>query len=120
MEEGGRKPVAPEPGPRPKDQVNFTDGDSRIMPKSGGDFVQGYNAQTSVDQPTMIIVGQHVTQNTNDKQEVEPALAELNKLPEKLGKVERAALDNGYFSDDNVNTLVIAFFVLVKYKKGQP
>jgi hypothetical protein len=103
---GGRKPVAPEPGPRPKDQVNFTDGDSRILPKSGGDFVQGYNAQTSVDQPTMIIVGQHVTQNTNDKQEVEPALTELNKLPEKLGKVERAALDNGYFSDDNVNTLV--------------
>jgi len=54
----------------------------------------------------MIIVGQHVTQKTKDKQEVEPALAELNKLPEKLGKVERAALDNGYFSDDNVNTLV--------------
>ena len=76
------------------------------MPKSGGDFVQGYNAQTSVDQPTMIIVGQHVTQKTNDKQEVEPALAELNKRPEKRGKVERAALDNGYFSDDNVNTLV--------------
>ena len=103
---GGRKPVAPEPGPKGKDQVNFTDGDSRIMPKSGGHFVQGYNAQASVDQPTMIIVGQHVTQNTNDKQEVELAKAELNKLPKKLGQVERAALDNGYFSDDNVNALV--------------
>jgi len=33
-------------------------------------------------------------------------LAELNKLPKKRGQVERAALDNGYFSDDNVNTLV--------------
>lgn len=103
---GGRKPVAPEPGPKPKDQVNFTDGDSRIMPKSGGHFIQGYNAQASVDQQAIIIVGQHVTQNTNDKQEVKPALAELNKLPEELGKVERAALDNGYFSEDNVNALV--------------
>jgi len=64
---GGRKAVAPEHGPKPKDQVNFTDGDSRIMPKSGGNFVQGYNAQASVDQPTMIIVGQLMTQNTNDK-----------------------------------------------------
>ena len=101
---GGRKPVAP--GPKPKAQVNFTDGDSRILPKSGGNFIQGYNVQASVDQSAMIIVGQHVTQKTNDKQEIEQALAELNKLPEKLGKVERAALDNGYFSDDNVNALL--------------
>jgi hypothetical protein len=28
---GGRKPSAPKPGPHAKDQVNFTDGDSRIM-----------------------------------------------------------------------------------------
>jgi len=77
------------------------------MPKSGGHFVQGYNAQATVDQqPTMIIVGQHITINTNDKQEVEPAIVELNKLPEELGKVKRAALDNGYFSDDNVNALL--------------
>ena len=42
----GREPKAPEPGPRAKDQVNFTDEESRIMPSSEG-FVQGYNAQTS-------------------------------------------------------------------------
>jgi len=29
---GGKPPQAPTPGPRPDDQVNFTDGDSRIMP----------------------------------------------------------------------------------------
>ena len=65
------------------------------------------NAQASVNQQDMIIIGQHVTQKTNDKQEVEPALAELNKLPKKRGKVERAALDNGYFSNDNVDALQI-------------
>lgn len=42
---GGKKPKPPESEPRDKDQVNFTDGDSRIMPKSGGGFVQEYNAQ---------------------------------------------------------------------------
>ncbi len=33
-------------------------------------------------------------------------MAELNKLPKELGKIERAALDNGYFSDDNVKALL--------------
>ena len=100
---GGRKPSAPKPGPH--DPVNFTDGDSRIMPKSGGDFVQGYNAQAFVDNDTMLIEGQHVSQKTNDKQEVKPALAERDKLPKALGNVTRAALDNGYLSADNVEDI---------------
>lgn len=103
---GGKAPKEPEPGPRPKDQANFTDKDSRIMPTSGGGFVQGYNAQATVDMDTMLIVGRHITQNANDKQEVEPALAELDKLPEELGKVERAAFDNGYLSASNVEMLI--------------
>jgi len=61
---GGRKPSAPEPGTRSKDQVNFTDEDSRIMPYSYGGFIQGYNAQASIDIETMLIVGQHISQNT--------------------------------------------------------
>ena len=47
---------------------------------------------------TMLIVGNHVSQQPNDKQEVEPALAQLDQLPENLGKVEKAALDSGFFS----------------------
>ena len=103
---GGKPPQAPTPGPRPDDQVNFTDGDSRIMPVSGGGFEQAYNAQATVDQGTLLIVGAHLTQNANDKQEVEPALQELAKLPEVLGSVARAALDNGYYSQSNVEILV--------------
>lgn len=98
---GGRKPKEPEPGSKGKDQVNFTDEESRIMPVAGGGFEQAYNAQASVDMDTMLIVGNHVSQNPNDKQEVEPALAELDKLPESLGKIEKAALDSGYFSEHN-------------------
>ena len=99
---GGRKPQAPETGPQAKDQVNFTDEESRIMPTSGGGFEQAYNAQASVDMDTMLIVGNHVSQNPNDQQEVAPALEKLNQLPETLGKLDRAALDSGYFSEDNI------------------
>lgn len=37
---GGTPPAAPTPGPRPTDQVNLTDADSRIMPTAGGGFEQ--------------------------------------------------------------------------------
>ena len=93
---GGRAPSAPEPGPQSKDQLNFTDSSSRIMPVSGGGFEQAYNAQASVDLETMLIVGNHVSQQTNDKQEVEPALVQLDQLPESLGQVDKAALDSGF------------------------
>ncbi len=98
---GGRPPTPPEPGPRPKDQVNFTDEESRIMPISGGGFGQAYNAQASVDMDSFLIIGNHISQKTNDKKEVEPALKELDKLPNEVGKVERAAADSGYFSEEN-------------------
>ena len=39
-----------------------------------GDFNYQYNGQISVDEDNQIIVGQHLSQNANDKKEVEPAL----------------------------------------------
>jgi transposase len=97
----GKVPQPPEPGPRAKDQVNLTDEQSRIMPTAGG-FEQGYNAQAGVDTDTHLIVEQHVTDHTNDKQEVAPALERLNALPDALGQVETLLADTGYHSQDNV------------------
>ena len=102
---GGREPKPPVDEPKDTDQVNFTDEESRIMPTSGGGFEQSYNAQATVDMNSRLIVGNHVTQNTNDKNEVIPALEELEKLPEHIGKVERAALDAGYYSEENLKKL---------------
>jgi len=99
---GGPPPVAPQPGPRPKDQVNLTDADSRIMPAADGGFEQAYNAQAAVDVQTMLIVEQHVSQNANDKQEVEAALTHLDAVAPVIGKPEAVIADNGYFSADNV------------------
>ena len=97
----GREPKPPEPGPRKKDQVNLTDEESRIMPSSDKGFVQAYNAQAGVDADTILIVESHISQATNDKQEMDPTLASLNELPEKLGKVDIMLADAGYYSDDN-------------------
>ena len=103
---GGQKPQEPTPGPQPKDQVKLTDGDSRIMPVSGGGFAQAYHAQATVTMGSLLIVGTHVTQNANDQQEVDPALVELAKLPETVGAVQRAALANGFYSAHHVEILV--------------
>ena len=98
----GKGPKPPTPGPRAKDQVNLTDEESRIMPTSSGGFEQGYNAQAGVDIDTHLIVEEHVTQHTNDKQEVAPALENLAVLPEELGEVEALLADSGYHSEANV------------------
>ena len=99
----GKPPSPPSWLPKPKDQVNLTDQESRIMPSSGGGFEQAYNAQAGVDMQTHLIVEQHVTQHTNDKQEMEPALNNIAVLPEVLGQVENLLTDTGYFSESNVD-----------------
>jgi len=97
----GKQPQPPVPGPSAKDQVNLTDEESRIMPTSGG-FEQCYNAQAGVDVTTKIIVSAHVTQEPNDKQQLEPTLKKLAALPKELGKVSGLISDSGYFSETNV------------------
>jgi transposase len=98
----GKKPQPPTVGPTEKDQVNLNDSESRIMPTSGGGFEQAYNAQAGVDTETLLIVTTHVSQAPNDKQELKPALDNLNQLPQALGTVRDILADNGYFSEGNV------------------
>ena len=80
----------------------MTDAESRIMPVSGGGFEQTYNAQAAVDTATMLVLATGVTQQPNDKRQVEPMLDALAALPEALGQVDSAAMDNGYYSAANV------------------
>jgi len=108
-EASGKKPRGPEPkpptpGPRKKDQVNLSDEESRIMPSPDKGFVQAYNAQASVDVDTMLIVESHITQASNDKQEISPTLASLNERPVELGRVDTILADAGYFRDNNVTS----------------
>jgi transposase len=91
----GREPKPPVEGVRPKDQYNFTDPQSRIMKMRGG-FEQCYNAQAAVDTATMLIVGGHVTDQANDKQQLVPVLAEVSPA---VGPVDAVLADSGYYSD---------------------
>lgn len=96
----GKKPKPPAEGPKPKDQVNLTDEESRIMPTSGGGFDQAYNAQASVEHESRLIVHQHVTQNANDKQEIEPTIKWFTQHPQF--KPPSLLADAGYFSEANI------------------
>ena len=100
----GKEPKSPTPGPRKRDQVNLTDEESRIMPVSGGGFEQTYNAQAGVDMDSGLLVEGHVSQQPNDKKELEPALQQLRHLPGKLGNPDALVADSGYYSEANVNT----------------
>lgn len=101
----GKEPKAPETGPKAKDQINLTDEESRIMPSADG-FVQGYNAQAAVDVDSMLVIATTLTQQTNDKQQVEPMLSELKTLQDNFGKPETLLADNGYFSNNNIQACV--------------
>ena len=101
----GRKPELPDPAQaRPDDtaQRNFTDPESRIMPDGAnkGSFVQGYNAQIAVDSASQVIVAAEVTQETNDKKQLIPIIAQV--VAHLARKPERVSADTGYFSEANV------------------
>lgn len=96
----GKPPKPPTPGPQDKDQYNFTDPESRIMKNStNAGFDQHYNAQAAVDQGSLLIVAQGLSNHPNDKAE---ALPTLDALAPELGQPPAAALDNGFFSEANI------------------
>jgi len=59
-----------------KKQISFADKEARIMGKNGS-FDYQYNGQICVDEDNQIIVAQHLSLNANDKNEVEPALRNM-------------------------------------------
>ncbi len=102
---GGRKPGEPDPTPKDKAQKNFTDPDSRIMPRPGDRlaFIQAYNCQAAVDGKEQVIVAADVAQQTNDSRQAEPMLKQVKA---NMGAVPaKASMDAGYFGKDNVATL---------------
>jgi transposase len=105
--------------PDPKAQYNFTDPESRIMKAPDG-FVQGYNVQVAVDD-LQLIVGQTVTQETNDKKQLMPM---IRTIEQPLHDTPAQVLaDAGYCSDDSLNaiagTRIDAYISTRKQKHGE-
>jgi hypothetical protein len=120
----GKKPKEPTGEPDSKAQRNFTDPESRIM-KDGASksFEQAYNCQAAVDDHSQIIVATNVTQQTNDKQQVEP-MVETIKENTGGGKPKKLSADTGYFSESNIEYLegekIDGYVATGRHKHGDP
>jgi transposase len=100
-------------------QYNFTDPESRIMKGPDG-FVQAHNVQVAVDE-RQLIVGQAVTQETNDKKQLMPM---ITTIEQQSGDTPSQLLaDAGYCSDVNVaaiaETGIDAYISTRKQKHGE-
>ena len=99
--ESGRKPRGPAPQapsaePKPADQHNFTDPESRIMKAGNGQhFEQAYNAQAAVNE-VMLIVGQRGSDAPNDKQELVATVQAI--CPVVVAAVHAVLIDSGFYS----------------------
>jgi hypothetical protein len=90
--------------------------------KGPGSFLQGYNAQVAVEPELQLIVGQAVTQQSNDKRQLLPM---IHTVAEQSGQRAAAVLANsGYCSEDNLRETaelgVEAYIAVGKQKHNQP
>ena len=99
----GKDPQPPSATPGPKDQMNFSDPESRIMKAgNGGQFEQCYNAQAAVELESRLIVGQRVDNAPNDKEQLIPTLASVEAA---AGPVAEVLIDSGFVSEAAVSAV---------------
>jgi transposase len=87
----------------PKAQRNFTDPESRIMRKSGKEYVQAYNAQAAVDSTAQVIVAQSLSNNATDVQQLVPILKQIKQNTGRQS--QEFSADAGYCSEGNLAVL---------------
>src|SRR3954462_9738718 len=93
--------------PGPKDQVNFTDPESRIMRASNKGWDQCGNAQ-AVANEHQIILAADVTDQVNDVRQVVPMVDQARANLEAagvMGAIKAALGDAGYYSETNAAAL---------------
>ena len=101
-EAGEPEEEARKASPRDKDQYNFTDPESRIM-KAGGGFEQAYNAQAAVEPVGQLIVGQTLTNEANDKRQLQPLVEAIERQTGQ--RPTQVLADSGYCSERNLEYL---------------
>lgn len=94
--------------PDPKSQRNFTDPESKIMKVSNKGWDQCGNAQ-AVANEEQIIVSADVTDQANDKQQVQPMYEQtcenVKAAQGEVSKPNEFLADAGYYSEENVEFL---------------
>src|SRR4051794_32507738 len=109
QEEGKAPPTVPpaKAVPEPKDQINFTDPESRIMKVSNKGWDQCGNAQ-AVANEHQIILAADVTHQTNDKRQAVPMVDQARANLEAAGvkpSLGAAVMDSGFYSEANTKEL---------------
>jgi transposase len=100
--------IAPaEAVPQPKDQINFTDPESRIMKTSNKGWDQCGNAQ-AVANEHQIILAADVTDQVNDKLQAVPMVDQTRRNLDAAGvkdAIGAALADSGFYSETNTAAL---------------
>jgi transposase len=113
--------VAGESAVDPKAQRNFTDPQSRIMHKSGKEFVQAYNAQAAVDSKAQVIVACSLSNQPNDVQHLAPTLKQIKQNTGR--QAQEFSADAGYCSEGNLAVLarhhINAYIATGRQRHGQ-
>ena len=107
--EGKSPPKVPpaEAVPGPKDQINFTDPESRIMRASNKGWDQCGNAQ-AVTNEHQIILAADVTDQANDVRQVAPMTGQARANLDAAGvtgRIKAMLGDAGYYSEANATAL---------------
>ena len=108
--------------PDPKAQRNFTDPESRIMPKNKRTFLQAFNAQLAVEAGSQLIVAEQVIQATNDANQLSPM---VEQVVDNTGIVPRqVSADSGYFDEEDIAKVeaagIEAFVAADRQRHGAP
>jgi len=93
--------------PEPKDQINFSDPESRIMKVANKGWDQCGNAQ-AVANEQQIILAADVTDQANDKLQVVPMVDQTRQNLEAAGvkdAIGAALADSGFYSETNTAAL---------------
>ena len=100
----GKRIKPPQEGPRPEEQINLVDSDSRLMRRSKREgYEQAYNSQAVVDaEGSQLVLAARVTQCASDSNEL---VEDVEKVPENIGRVAVVLADSGYANGDEVAQL---------------
>jgi transposase len=95
---GGGYPAPWQAPPEPEGRINVTDPDSRVMQILGG-WMQGYNAQTAVNE-NQIVIAAEVSVSSPDFGQLEPMLGAAERELQKAGVTKAPDVvlaDSGYW-----------------------
>ena len=103
----GRKPTPPPAVVAAEAKANTSDPESRIL-RDGIAYLQGYNAQAAVAEG-QIIVAADVVQDTNDRHQLTPMLANTEEMLAAIGHEQEIGVclaDAGYWDTDALEVIV--------------